>query len=188
MIKFYYGTMGAGKSTEMIKTFNIYKRKNKNPVIIKPIIDDREGKFDGWGFTSSRITKEKVSAYYYKNIEEIKQFVENNVIFIDEAQFCSKKDVEFICNFADVNNIDVIAYGLKTDVNGNLFSGAEKWLALSDYAQELENFCQVDGCMNKAVAHKRFIDGKIDNSAQSVKIGKENVTYLSVCRKHWREL
>ena len=29
MIKFYYGTMGAGKTTELLKTYDIYKRKGK---------------------------------------------------------------------------------------------------------------------------------------------------------------
>ena len=34
-LKFYYGTMGAGKTTEALKTFEIYRRKNKNPLITK---------------------------------------------------------------------------------------------------------------------------------------------------------
>lgn len=187
MIKFYYGTMGAGKTTELLKTYDIYKRKNKNPLILKPKIDDREGDFDGWGFTSSRITKDKAPAFYYSNIKDI-QKMKFNCILVDEAQFCSKKDVEFLCKYADEQQIDVLAYGLKTDINGNLFSGAEKWLALADEFKELENLCQIDECMCKAVAHKRFINGKPDNSKQSIVIDKDNVTYLSVCRKHWRDL
>jgi thymidine kinase len=187
MIKFYYGTMGAGKTTELLKTYDIYKRKSKKPLIIKPNIDNREGDFNGWGFTSSRITKDKAPAYYYSDINDIKDF-DFGVLLIDEAQFCDKKDIDFICKYADEHKIDVLSYGLKTDVNGNLFFGAEKWLALADEIKELENLCQIDGCMCKAVAHKRFIDGKPDNSGKSVVIDKGNVTYLSVCRKHWREL
>ena len=187
MIKFYYGTMGAGKTTELLKTYDIYKRKGKIPLIIKPNVDNREGDFDGWGFTSSRITKDKAPAYYYSNIKDIKSLI-GGVILVDEAQFCCKSDVEFICKHADEQQLDVLAYGLKTDINGNIFSGAEKWLALADEIKELENLCQIDGCMCKAVAHKRFIDGKPDNSTKSVVIDKGNVTYLSVCRKHWREL
>lgn len=189
MIKFYYGTMGAGKTTELIKTYDIYKRKQLSPVVIKPIIDTREGNFDGWGTTQSRITKESVPAFYYKDIQDITKISrQNTALLIDEAQFCSKKDVEFICNYADDNNITVLAYGLKTDINGNLFEGAEKWLALSDINVELENLCQVKDCTNKAILHKRYINGKPDKNKQSVVIdGIDNVTYLSVCRKHWRE-
>lgn len=187
MIKFYYGTMGAGKTTELLKTYDIYERKGKSPLIIKPKVDNREGDFNGWGYTSSRITKNKAPAYYYDNVKDIEN-LDFGVLLVDEAQFCDKKDIDFICKYADDNNIDVISYGLKTDVNGNLFIGTEKWLALADEIKELENLCQIDGCMNKAVAHKRFIDGKPDNSSKSVVIDKGNVTYLSVCRKHWRDL
>ena len=36
---FYYGVMGSGKTTELIKTYEIYKRKGLDPVVIKPIIE-----------------------------------------------------------------------------------------------------------------------------------------------------
>lgn len=188
MIKFYYGTMGAGKTTELLKTYDIYKRKGCNPIIIKPKIDDREGNFNGWGYTSSRITKDKAPAYYYSDITDMKKFTECKIILVDEAQFCLRRDIDYLCTFADSYNIDIIAYGLKTDINGNLFKGAQRWLALADTIKELENICQIDGCENKAIAHKRFIDGKADNSKKSVVINKDSVTYLAVCRNHWREL
>lgn len=186
MIKFYYGTMGAGKTTELIKAYDIYKRKKLEPIVIKPSIDDREGKFQGWGTTQSRITKEIIPAFYYTNIEEIKNLTFNS-IFIDEAQFCSKKDVRYLCELVDTKDIPLLAYGLKTDVNGDLFEGAGAWLALADETMELENLCQYPGCNKKAIAHARYINGVKDNSGQSVVIDKGDITYKSVCRKHWRE-
>lgn len=187
MIKFYYGTMGAGKTTELIKTFEIYDRKGLNPVIIKPAIDTREGNFHGWGFTQSRITKKKVPAFYYTDIREIEQF-KNKTILVDEAQFCKKEDVLFLSNLSDQNNINLLAYGLKTDINGNLFEGSITWLAIAEEIKELENLCEVNGCMNKAIMHKRFINGKPDKSSASVVINTDNISYLAVCRKHWKEL
>ena len=178
--------MGAGKTTELIKTYDIYKRKNLQPAIVKPAVDDREGTFTGWGFTASRITKEKAPAYYYNSIKELEN-LSFGTLLVDEAQFCTRKDVSFMCETADNLNIDILAYGLKTDVNGNLFEGAKSWLALADEIKELENLCQIDGCTNKAVAHKRFVNGVPDKSAASVVIDKGDITYLSVCRKHWRE-
>lgn len=187
MIKFYYGTMGAGKTTELIKTYDIYKRKNLDPIVIKPITDTREGIQEGWGITKSRITKETVPCYYYKNVTEICK-LNCKSILVDECQFMSEKDVNYITSYADECKIPLLAYGLKTDINGNLFKGSQKWLALSDICIELENLCQVKDCTNKAILHKRYINGKPDTNKQSVVIdGVDNVTYLSVCRKHWRE-
>ncbi len=187
MIKFYYGTMGAGKTTELIKTYDIYKRKGLEPVILRPAIDTREGKQEGWGITTSRITKESVPCYYYNDILDIYK-LKNKSILVDECQFMKPSDVEYLVCYADECNIPLLGYGLKTDINGNLFEGAKKWLALSDISIELENLCQVEGCTNKAILHKRFINGKPDKSTQSIVIdGVDNVTYLSVCRKHWRE-
>lgn len=187
MINFFYGTMGSGKTTELIKTYDIYKRKGLNPVIIKPIIDNREGDFDGWGFTQSRITRESVPCFYYKNILDIYK-LDFNSILVDEAQFMDKKDIKYLIAYADHTNTPVLAYGLKTDVNGDLFNGAATWLALADRSIELENICQNDSCNNKAQLHIRFIDGKVDNSSESVVIDKGSVTYKSVCRNCWQKL
>ena len=54
-LKFYYGTMGSGKTTELLKTADIYDRKGVEVAIIKPIIDDRNGKQEGWGTIESRL-------------------------------------------------------------------------------------------------------------------------------------
>ena len=68
---FYYGVMGSGKTTELIKTYEIYKRKGLDPVVIKPSIDNREGTFFGWGITTSRLLKYKsIPAYYFKNLKK----------------------------------------------------------------------------------------------------------------------
>ena len=91
MIKFYYGTMGAGKTTELIKTYDIYKRKGLEPVILKPAIDTREGKQEGWGITTSRITKESVPCYYYNDILDIYK-LQNKSILVDECQFMKPKE------------------------------------------------------------------------------------------------
>ena len=129
----------------------------------------------------------EATCYYYNDILDIYK-LQNKSILVDECQFMKPKDVEYLVCYADECNIPLLGYGLKTDVNGNLFEGAKKWLALSDISIELENLCQVEGCTNKAILHKRFINGKPDKSTQSIVIdGVNNVTYLSVCRKHWRE-
>lgn len=187
MFKFYFGCMGAGKTTEVVKTYDLYKRKGLDPVVIKPAIDDREGKFRGWGETRSRITKEAIPAYYYTDLRKELPNLDYGSILIDEAQFISRDDAHYLGFIADKQKVPVLAYGLKTDVNGNLFEGSAALLAIVDEAKELEGLCQIDHCQNKAIGHARFIDGVRDRSGASVVIEKGNVTYLAVCRQHMRE-
>lgn len=187
MLKFYYGVMGAGKTTELIKTYEIYKRKGMKPVVIKPSLDNREGEQSGWGITSSRLTKDSVPAYYFKNIQDELPKLDYNVLLVDEAQFLSNDDVLFLSEVTDRKGIDVLSYGLKTDINGNLFGGAASLLAISDETKELEYICDTPLCQEKATMHLRYVDGKIDIGGNTIAIEKGDITYKSVCRKCWKK-
>lgn len=189
MLKFYYGCMFAGKTAHLINAFEIYQHRKFNPIIIKPAIDDREGATLGWGTTSSRLMPNKqVPAYYFKDLKKELAALDFGAIIVDEAQFLSREDVHYLAEIVDTKNINVLAYGLKTDVNGNLFTGSAALLAMADEVREMESLCQAPNCTNKAQMHARFIDGKRDRSGKSVAIEKGSVTYKSLCRKHWREL
>lgn len=187
MLKFYYGVMGAGKTTELIKTYEIYKRKGMNPVVIKPCLDNREGEQSGWGITSSRLTKDSVPAYYFKNLQDELPKLDYDVLLVDEAQFLSNDDVLFLSEVTDRKGIDVLSYGLKTDINGNLFGGAASLLAIGDETKELEYICDTPLCQEKATMHLRYVDGKIDIGGNTIAIEKGDITYKSVCRKCWKK-
>lgn len=187
-LKFYYGVMGAGKTTELIKTYDIYKRKGLDPVVIKPIIDDREGSQKGWGTTSSRLIKNPIPAYYFESAKDEIWKLDYGVILVDEAQFISREDILFLTDIVEKQKIDVIAYSLKTDVNGNLFKGAADLLVFADEIKELETICENPNCQNKASMHLRYIDGELDKSGNSVAIEKGNITYKSVCRPCWNNV
>ena len=186
MIQYVCACMFAGKTAQLINAYDIYKRKNLSPVVIKPAVDDREGVQRGWGTTKSRLMTKEVPCYYYQNIEEVFK-LDAGYILVDECQFMTKKDVRELVSFADDKNINLLAYGLKTDVNGDLFEGSQAWLVLADKVTELESLCQMPNCMNTAQVHLRYIDGQVDTSKEAVAIEKGNVTHRAVCRKCWRE-
>lgn len=183
---FYYGVMGSGKTTELIKTYEIYKHKGLEPIVIKPCIDDREGTYSGWGVTTSRLLKnQSIPAYYFKKLRNELWKLDYKTILVDEAQFMSREDVLFLSKVVEKEKIKVLAYGLKTDSNGHLFPGSEALLTFADKFQELEALCEEPNCYEKAILHNRYIDGKLDISNTQVAIEKGNVTYKAVCRKHW---
>lgn len=184
-LTFTYACMGAGKTTQMLTMFDQYKRRKKKPIIIKPCVDVREGVFTGWGITKSRITKNEEPTYYYKDLREELVQLDFGVLFVDEAQFLTRKDVLTLCEVVDAFHKDVFCFGLKTDVTGNLFEGSKHLLALADDIIEIPSTCEIDDCDGKAVCHIRYIDGKRELEGKSVAIESGNVTYKSVCRKHW---
>lgn len=186
MIKFIYGTMSAGKTVQLIKTYELLLKDNKNPIIIKPALDDREGKQLGWGTTKSKIADRIVPAFYYNNIIDALSEIKGTIL-VDEAQFMNKKDINMLITFARSANFDVLAYGLRTDVNGNLFKGSSVWLANVDEIKEIEKICEISGCNCKAIYHNRYINGKRCIDPTSILVEKDNITYKSVCYKHWKE-
>lgn len=186
-LKFYYGTMGSGKTTELLKTADIYERKGVEVAIIKPIIDDRNGKQEGWGTIESRLVNNlSKKAYYFKNIiDEVTNKIPFEMLFVDEAQFLSSNDIKELTTYADVYNIDVYCYGLKNDSTGRMFSGSRELMTIADECIELKNLCQHDKCKNPANFHLRYIDDIVDRSPIPIMIEKGNVTYKSLCRKHY---
>lgn len=188
-LKFYYGTMGAGKTTEALKTFEIYRRKNRNPLIIKPTFDDREGRFSGWGTIKSKLIPDIRPCFYVDNV--MQQLYHNppqdfGLLIVDEVQFFSPSEIISLSSIVDEKNIDVICYGLKTDCRGKLFDGSAQLLAIADETKELDNLCDICG-KAKPVMHLRFIDGEVDYLPQSIMIQKDNVDYKAVCRKCFKK-
>ena len=78
-------------------------------------------------------------------------------------------------------------YGLKTDINGNLFTGTQKAIALASNLFEIPSICK---CGEKATLHIRLTNGKPNSiGAESVVVDdKADVQYLSVCRKCWKKM
>lgn len=187
MLKFTTACMFAGKTAQLINTYEIYKHKGLNPIVIKPVIDDREGSFKGWGTTSSRLMPDHpIPAYYFTDLKKELPELDCGMILVDEAQFLTRADVRELAKVVDAKNIEIHAYGLKTDVNGDLFEGSAALLALADNVYEMESLCQIKDCTNKAQMHLRYVNGIVDRSGQSVAVEKGDITYKAVCRHHWR--
>lgn len=191
MLKYFYGTMFAGKTLHLIQGKEIYDRKHIKSVVLKKDTDTREPHdADGWGVISSRFNPEKrIGCFYFKDLKkDIVRFVNKNDVFIiDEAQFLTADDVLLLKDLSVNGSKDVVCYGLKTDVNGNLFEGSAALLSHADNVVEIPYLCQEPGCTKKANYHARYINGVRDTDASAVKIEKGNVIYKALCYRHWRE-
>ncbi len=84
----------------------------------------------------------------------------------------------------DKLDIPVLAYGLRTDFQGEPFEGSKYLLAWSDNLKELKAICD---CGRKATMVLRIdADGNAVTGGAQVEIGG-NDRYVSLCRKRFRE-
>ena len=78
----------------------------------------------------------------------------------------------------------MLCYGLRVDFRGELFPGSATLLALADEMREVRTICR---CGRKATMVIRQDDqGQPIRKGAQVQIGG-NETYVSLCRRHWRE-
>ncbi|MDR2902323.1 MAG: thymidine kinase [Lactobacillales bacterium] len=188
-LHFYYSVMESGKSTALIQTYYNYKKLGFNPLIIKPSVDTRDGKFFGWGKIKSRILNGDYDALYLDHVTsrivlDPEGNVFYNVVLVDEAQFFTEKDIESLSDIVDIYDIPVVCYGLKTDCHANLFAGAQKLLVLANDIREIKQICR---CGRKATMHVRRVGGTIDRDGKTMMMESDGVTYESVCRKCYKE-
>ena len=110
-------------------------------------------------------------------------FQQYDCVIVDEAQFLTKAQVEKLVEIVDDRHVPVIAYGLRTDFQGNLFEGSQWLLAWADTIEEVKTICW---CGKKATCNARILDGKVVKDGAQVMLGG-NESYVSLCRKHWTE-
>ena len=183
---FNYSSMNAGKSTMLLQANHNYMERGMNPVIYTSNLDSRFGK----GEIVSRIgLKSKSNTFDIKTdiYDDILSFKENNLIdcvLIDEAQFLTKNQVDQLGRIVDELDIPVLAFGIRTDFQGNLFEGSKYLLAWADNLKEIKTVCH---CGRKATMVLRVDDeGSIVSDGSQIEIGGEE-RYVSVCRKHFKE-
>ncbi len=183
---FYYSTMNAGKSTTLLQSSYNYQERGMNPLVLTPQLDNRFGE----GKVASRIglNAEAVTFTQADNLLDrvaaAHQEARLHCVLVDEAQFLTRQQVQQLSDVVDDLGIPVLAYGLRTDFQGNLFEGSQNLLAWADSLTEIKTICH---CGRKATMVLRLgEDGKPVRDGAQVKIGG-NETYMSVCRRHFKE-
>lgn len=183
---FYYSSMNAGKTTALLQSSYNYKERGMNTMVMAPLLDDRFGV----GRVTSRIGID-AEATSFKKDDDLFKVVQSEInnrplhcVLIDEAQFLTRDQVFQLSDVTDKLNIPVLAYGLRTDFQGEPFEGSKYLLAWSDNLKELKAICH---CGTKATMVIRLDeDGNAVIEGSQVEIGG-NDRYVSMCRKHFKE-
>jgi thymidine kinase len=183
---FYYSSMNAGKSTALLQSSYNYKERGMSTLVLAPMLDDRYGA----GKVTSRIGIDAAATVFRRDVD-LYALVEGlhsqealHCVLIDEAQFLTRDQVFELSDVTDKLNIPVLAYGLRTDFQGEPFEGSKYLLAWSDNLKELKAICH---CGSKATMVLRMDgDGNAVTEGSQVEIGG-NDRYISMCRKHFKE-
>ena len=185
-VYFYYSAMNAGKSTVLLQSSYNYRERGMRTLLFTPAIDTRYGK----GRIESRIGL-RSSAISLSGADNILNRVRAEhaaspvaCVLIDEAQFLSPEQVWQISEIADVLEIPVLCYGLRTDFQGKLFPGSAALLGIADDLTELKTICH---CGRKATMNLRLDpEGRAVREGAQVEIGG-NDRYVAMCRRHFKE-
>lgn len=178
--------MNAGKSTLLLQASYNYRERGMRTLLFTASIDDRAGA----GQIASRIGLSSDAIPFGPGDDlhaHIAQELDSGplaCVFIDEAQFLSENQVWQLARVADDCGVPVMAYGLRTDFQGELFPGSKTLLAIADELREIRTICY---CGRKATMVVRMDEnGNPVREGAQIDIGG-NDKYLSYCRRHWVE-
>lgn len=183
---FMYSTMNAGKSTLLLQAAHNYEERGMAVMLLTASFDSRAGT----GRIGSRIGLGRDAETFDSTTELFNRIGERvgqgplACVFVDEAQFLTEEQVWQLARVADDLGVPVMCYGLRVDFQGKLFPGSSALLALADDMREVRTICHCGRKATMVVRHDE--NGKVMKDGDQVQIGG-NETYVSLCRKHWRE-
>lgn len=176
--------MSAGKSQELARVHYNYKIKGENVIVFVPSNDNRAG----GGVVAARSGERLLATSV--NPGTMRKWLKDNLdkqgdvacILVDETQFFKRDDIFALKEIAVIErNIPVIAYGLKSDFQANLFEGSQACLVVSEEITEIMTVCAF--CNKKAIMNMRFKDGVPVKDGEQIMIGDEE--YKQVCHRHY---
>ena len=179
---FYYAAMNAGKSTTLLQSAHNYEERGLEVLLFTPKLDDRYGV----GKITSRIGLEREAQIFDPNTDllaevfKVHQNKDLDCILVDEAQFCTQTQVLQLTLICDKLDIPVLAYGLRTDFQGEPFEGSRYLLAWAEELVEIKTVCSSG---KKATMNARLdADGNRMWEGAQVDIGHH---YLAMSRREF---
>lgn len=189
---FRYGAMNSGKSTALLQAAYNYEERGQRVVLAKPSIDTK-----GDAQIVSRLgvtrTVDLLVAAGESFREAFQQVASGDdpdalvphvdtlpvaALLIDEAQFFTPAQIDDMFRIAILDNVPVLAYGIRTDFQTVAFPGARRLLEIAHSIEELKTICR---CGRKAVFNGRKVDGEFTFDGDQVAIDGVDVTYESLC-------
>ena len=183
---FNYSSMNAGKSTALLQANHNYLERGMKTKMFTFSGDNRyeQNKIVSRIGISADANSFSEATDLFQNLIEDKELKKIQCVLIDEAQFLKKKQVAQLGRIVDELDIAVLAFGIRTDFQGELFEGSKYLLAWADNLKEIKTVCW---CSRKATMVVRLDSkGNILSEGQQLEIGG-NEKYVPLCRAHFNK-
>ncbi|MDM7891001.1 thymidine kinase [Curtobacterium caseinilyticum] len=188
---FRYGAMNSGKSTGLLQAAYNYEERGQRVLLAKPSVDtkgDRE--------IVSRLGVTREVDVVFAPQDDVRAAVADagatdpasarldgmvrpvSCVLVDEAQFLTPRQVDDLLRVAVLDDVPVLAYGIRTDFRTEAFPGSARLLEVAHSLEELKTICR---CGRKAVFNARKVDGRFVFDGSQVAIDGVHVTYESLC-------
>lgn len=190
---YHFGTMNCGKSIEILKVAHNYREQGKEVLLFSSSLDNRFGE----GLIASRIGISE-SCYLFDKETDLLSFFESlgndnlYCVLVDECQFLTEEQVNQLTDIVDTYDIPVMAFGLSTDFQSNLFVGSKRLFEVADKINPIKTVCWL--CAKKANFNLRVIGNKAVFDGDQIAVGlngdkvkESDIGYFPVCRKHYKE-
>ena len=183
---FRYGAMNSGKSTALLQAAYNYEERGQQVLLAKPDIDTKGDAaiVSRLGFTRPvDFTVAPDEDIYSRFVSERARVLEStglpvSCLLVDEAQFLTVGQVDDLLRIAILENVPVLAYGIRTDFQTVAFPGSRRLLEIAHSLEELKTICR---CGRKAVFNARKVGDRYIFDGDQVAIDGVDVTYESLC-------
>ena len=190
-LRFTFGTMGSGKSTQALQIHHNLRARGLHTILTTQL-DRREGRVSSRLGVSAEAEIVGPSTDVFGMVRRRMARQGVDAVISDEVQFFTPAQCGQLARIVDELAVDVYAFGLLTSFRGELFPGTARMLELADERIEI----QVEArcwCGARATHNARFVDGVQVVSGQLKVVGDTGeptageVTYDLLCRAHWMD-
>ena len=190
---FRHGAMNSGKSTALLQAAHNYEERGQAVLLAKPAVDTK-----GDTAILSRLGVDRhVDFLVTPELNLRTEFQRRSTLareatgkrvaclLLDEAQFLTRDQVDQALEIAVLDDVPVLAFGIRTDFLTNGFPGSLRLLEIAHSLEELKTICR---CGKKAMFNGRKVNGEFVFDGAQVAIDGEEVTYESLCQScYFRE-
>ncbi|WP_167202210.1 thymidine kinase [Actinomyces respiraculi] len=190
---FRYGAMNSGKTTGLLQTAYNYEERGQSVLLVKAGVDTkgddtvvsrlgmvrRVDLLVGVGDDLRALVRERAlgDRASHKGVS-VRETVD--CVLVDEAQFLTPLQVDQLMTLVLIDDVPVLAYGIRTDFRTVSFPGSRRLLEIAHSLEELKTICR---CGRKAIFNARKVGERFVFDGDQIAIDGEDVTYESLCGK-----